>query len=142
MTSRIPDPESEFEDEGVPDPEEFDPEAEATGDTGYGLSVPGDESVGVEEYGTTAEEEIAGEGLDRRLRREVPEVLTDETARFTPTGDDLDTPFHTPESVGRLVDDDEGAHEDETAEVIAHEYDAEGGETAEESAMHIAPDEG
>ncbi len=142
MTSRIPDPESEFEDEGVPDPEEFDPETEATGDTGYSLSVPGDHSVGVEEWGTTAREEIEGEGITRRLDREEPDVYTDESARSTPTGDDLDTPFHTPESVGRLVDDDEGAHEDETPEVIAHEYDAEGGETAEESAMHIAPDEG
>ena len=54
MTDRIPDPESEFEDEGIPDPEEFNPEQEATGDTGYNLSVPGDHSVGVEAFGTTA----------------------------------------------------------------------------------------
>ena len=142
MTDRIPEPESEFEDEGIPDPEEFNPEVEATGDTGYNLSVPGTRSVGVEEFGTTAREEREGEGLDRRVSHEEPEVYTDAAIARDPEGDDLDTPFHDPESVGRLVDDDEGAHEDENAELTAHEYDAEGGETAEESAMHIVPEEG
>jgi hypothetical protein len=142
MTDRIPQPESEFEDEGIPDPEEFNPEAEATGDTGYGLSVPGTRSVGVEEFGTTAREEREGEGLDRRVSHEEPEVYNDAAIARDPGGDDLETPFHDPESVGRLVDDDEGAHEDVNSELTAHEYDADGGETAEESAMHIVPEEG
>jgi hypothetical protein len=142
MTSRIPDPESEFDDEGIPDPDESNPEVEATGDTGYGLIVPRDHAIAAEDFGTTADEEAAGEGLDQRLAREEADVLTDETVRLTPTGDDLDTPFHRPESVGRLVEDDEGAHEDEESETVAHELDADGGESAEESAMHIAPEEG
>ncbi len=141
MTDRIPDPESDFENEGIPDPEEFNPETVATGDTAYGLDVPRDHAVAADDYGTTGVEEAAGEGLDRRVGREEPDVLNDAAVQRTPEGDDLDTPFHRPESVGRLVDDDEGAHEDDTPEVVAHEYQLDGSETAEESAMHVVPEE-
>lgn len=142
MSERIPEPESDFENEGLPDPGESTPEVDATGDAGYGLIAPRDHPIAAEDFGTTAAEESAGETIDSRLSREVPDVLTEETVRRSPTGDDLDTPFHEPESVGRLVEDDEGARADETAETVAHEYDADGGESAEESAMHIAPQEG
>jgi hypothetical protein len=139
VTSRIPEPESEFEAEGIPDPGDSVEGIQASGDEAYELSVPRDVAAGADEFGTTAYEEEHGENLDGRLAREVPDVLSDESVARTPTGDDLDTPYRDPESVGRLVEDDEGAHSDTTAETVAHDVGTDlGGYSAEESAMHIS----
>ena len=44
------------------------------------------------------------------------------------------------ERVGRIVEDDEGAHEDEEATAVAHDVGTDfGGFSAEERAMHIEP---
>ena len=137
MSPRIPDPESEFEAEGIPDPGD-DIEGQVTGEEAYELSVPGERPSGSTEFGTTAYEEEHGENLDGRLAREEPDTVTDESVAGGPVGDDLDTPYREPESVGRLVEDDEGAHEDTTAETVAHDVGTDlGGYSAEESAMHV-----
>jgi hypothetical protein len=142
VSSREPEPESAFEAEGIPDPDD-DLEAQtAAGEEPYELSVPGERATGATEFGTTAYEEEHGENLDGRLAREVPDLLNDESVAREPEGDDLDTPYHEPESVGRLVQDDEGAHSDTTAENVAHDVGTDlGGYSAEESAMHIADEE-
>jgi hypothetical protein len=140
--SRIPDPPSDFEAEGIPDPGEALPSKEITGDAQEGEPVPGDRPGESVEYGMTAYEERHGEGLSGRLDREQPDVLTDESVREDDDGDQsLDNPYERERMVGRLVDDDEGAHEDETAEVVGHDVGTDlGGYSSEESAMHIDPD--
>ena len=141
--SRIPDPPSEFEAEGIPDPGEVLDSKRITGDAQEGEPVPGDRPGESVEYGMTAYEERHGEGLSGRLAREEPDVLTDENEARDSDGDDesLDNPFERERGVGRLVEDDEGAHEDETAEVIGHDVGPDlGGCSSEESAMHIDPD--
>jgi hypothetical protein len=138
VTSRIPEPESEFEADGIPDPGDSVEGQTVSGEEAYELSVPGERANASVDFGTTAYEEEHGENLDGRLGREVPDVLSDESVERTPVGDDLDTPYHDPESVGRLVEDDEGAHADTTAETVAHDVGTDlGGYSAEESAMHI-----
>jgi hypothetical protein len=138
VTSRIPEPESQFEAEGVPDPGDDLTGQGAEGDEANELSVPGERAGASVDFGTTAYEEEHGEDLDGRLNREVPDVLSDESVEQRPVGDDLDTPYHDPETVGRLVEDDEGAHADTTAETVAHDVGTDlGGYSAEESAMHI-----
>jgi hypothetical protein len=138
VTSRIPEPESEFEAEGIPDPGDSVEGQAVAGEEAYELAVPRDRAAAADEFGTTPYEEEHGETLDGRLSREVPDLLTDEQVERTPTGDDLDTPYQDPETVGRLVEDDEGAHTDTTAETVAHDVGTDlGGYSAEESAMHI-----
>jgi hypothetical protein len=138
VTSRIPEPESEFEAEGIPDPGDSVEGQTVAGEEAYSLSVPRDRAAGSDDFGTTAYEEEHGENLDGRLNREVPDTLNDEEVQRQPVGDDLDTPYHDPETVGRLVEDDEGAHEDTTAETVAHDVGTDlGGYSAEESAMHV-----
>jgi hypothetical protein len=142
VSSRIPEPESEFEADGVPDPGDSVEGQGAAGEEAYELSVPGERASGSDEFGTTPYEEEHGEDLDGRLAREEPDLLNDESTEDTPSGDDLDTPYRDPESVGRLVEDDEGAHEDTTAETVAHDVGTDlGGYSAEESAMHITSDD-
>jgi uncharacterized protein DUF5709 len=138
VTSRIPEPESQFEADGIPDPGDDLVGQGAEGEEANELSVPGERADASVDFGTTAYEEEHGENLDGRLGREVPDVLNDESVSGSPVGDDLDTPYRDPETVGRLVEDDEGAHEDTTAETVAHDVGTDlGGYSAEESAMHV-----
>jgi hypothetical protein len=138
VTSRIPEPESEFEAEGIPDPGDSVEGVAAAGDEAYSLSVPRDRAAAADDFGVTPYEEEHGENLDGRLAREVPDTLNDEAVAISPVGDDLDTPYHDPEQVGRLVEDDEGARGDTTAETVAHDVGTDlGGYSAEESAMHV-----
>jgi hypothetical protein len=140
--SRIPDPPSDFEAEGIPDPGEVLESKQITGDAQEGEPVPGDRPGESVEYGMTAYEERRGEGLSGRLDREQPDVLTDESVGQRDTGDDDTDPLYGDgRGVGRLVEDDEGAHEDETGEAVGHDVGTDrGGYSSEESAMHIDPD--
>jgi hypothetical protein len=141
--SRIPDPPSEFEADGVPDPGETEPSVRAAGDADEGEPVPGDRPGESVEYGMTAYEERHGEGLSGRLDRELPDVDTPEAEARDSDGDDesLENPYARERVVGRLVDDDEGLGADETAESIGHDVGTDlGGYSSEESAMHIDPD--
>jgi hypothetical protein len=141
VTSRIPEPESEFEAEGIPDPGDDLAGQGAEGEEAFELSVPRDRAGAADDFGTTVYEEEHGENLDGRLAREVPDSVNDESVAGRPVGDDLDTPYRDPETVGRLVEDDEGAHADTTAETVAHDVGTDlGGYSAEESAMHLEPE--
>jgi hypothetical protein len=66
------DPHSRFEDEGIPDMQDGTPQQQWAVDP-QEAPLPGDSPMAVDDYGTTVEEEIQGESLEGRLRREVPE---------------------------------------------------------------------
>jgi hypothetical protein len=75
-----PDPRSPLEDEGIPDLEEGAPGQEWAVDP-QRAPVPADNPAGVDEYGTTASEEAAGESWDRYLARERPDPIVREDTR-------------------------------------------------------------
>lgn len=74
MSSHMPerDPHSELEEEGIPDLEDNTPERKTMVDP-QRPSVPGDQPMAVDDFGTTAAEQAEGEPLDQRVDREVPE---------------------------------------------------------------------
>jgi hypothetical protein len=120
------DPGAEPEDEGIPDLQDGSPEAEWANDP-QRESVPGDEPVAVDRYGTTFAEQVAGESLEERLAEEEPDV-----------GDEVaDEPGD--ERAGQLSDDPlswRAANQDTfSTESPAH------GLSGEESAMHVAADD-
>jgi Family of unknown function (DUF5709) len=120
-----PNPRSRFEDEGIPDLQDGTPEQQWAEDP-QEMALPGDEPVGVDQYGTTAEEQAAGESLTRKLAREQPEL-----------GEE---PVDTSQTAGRIVEEDEGAHPDTEKDSIARDVGPDfGGYTAEEEAMRIEP---
>ncbi len=141
MSTRLPEPPSALEAEGLPDPGIAAPGELATGDV-YPSDPLDDGPLAVDEYGTTAEEMRAGEPLDLRLSREEPEVLS---AVDLPADESslADTPFagRAGQGVGRLVESDEGARSDTEAELVAADVGTDlGGYSAEEAAMHIEPE--
>ncbi len=142
MSSRIPEPPSAAEAEGIPDPGFSDPTQIVAGDTEATMEPPHDTALAVDEWGTTAAEQAEGEPLDSRLEREEPDVLdavdlpADESAG-------ADTPFdeRAGQGVGRLVESDEGARSDTEADMVAGDVGTDlGGYSAEESAMHLEPE--
>ena len=142
MTSRIPEPPSEAEAEGIPDPGFSDPTQIIAGDTEATMEPPHDTAIAVDEWGTTAAEQAEGEPLDTRLGREEADVLD---ALDEPANEELgaDTPFdeRAGQGVGRLVETDEGARSDTEADLVAGDVGTDlGGYSAEESAMHLEPE--
>jgi hypothetical protein len=131
MERRVPEPDpySELEDEGVPDLEEGFPERLWDPQR---APLSGDTSVGMDEFGTTAEEQRRGESLDDRLQREEPEAMTEEGDEEEPTA----------RPAGRIVEEDEGARPDTEKDAVAYEagLDA-GGFSAEERAMRVEDEE-
>ena len=104
-------------------------------------------------YGSTAEEQQAGESLDQLLAEEEPDVADEEDDE--PVGDlagDEDIGDEDVDGLllddgpdpraGRLVAEDEGAHPDEEADLVARDTGVDGGgATAEEAAMHVVDDD-
>ncbi|HEX5494102.1 MAG TPA: DUF5709 domain-containing protein [Mycobacteriales bacterium] len=91
-------------------------------DSGY---IPPDRPFGLDEPGTTAAEQRAGDSLDQRLAREEPDVT-----------DEGEGGVAEPRS-GRLVASDEGAHSDTEADLVSHDVGIDGGAaSAEEAAVH------
>jgi hypothetical protein len=74
MTERTPehDPHSRFEDEGIPDLQDGTPQQQWAVDP-QEAPLPADRPVGVDEFGTTVDEQIQGESLEGRVEREMPE---------------------------------------------------------------------
>lgn len=142
MSARIPEPPSEAEAEGIPDPGFSDPTQISAGDTQETIEPPHDTAIAVDEWGTTAAEQAEGEPLDSRLAREEEDVL----AAIDSPADEregADTPFdeRAGQGVGRLVETDEGARSDTEADLVAGDVGTDlGGYSAEESAMHIEPE--
>jgi len=105
-------------------------------------------------FGTTADEQEAGESLDQLLAEEEPDTALD-------LGDDDDLPEDDEDTdeadeyldglllddgpdprAGRLVAEDEGAHPDEEADLVARDAGIDGGAaSAEEAAMHVVEDD-
>jgi hypothetical protein len=102
-----------------------------------GYSPPEKWSV-AEGYGNTPLEEELGETLDMRIAQEEPEPDP-----YAEEDDDfLDDGEVGTGRAGRLVAPDEGAHEDEDAELYAEDAGIDGaGASAEEAAMHVVEDE-
>ncbi|HEV7626738.1 MAG TPA: hypothetical protein VGO89_09580 [Streptomyces sp.] len=120
------DPGAEPEDEGFPDYQDGSPEAEQANDP-QRASVPGNEPVAVDRFGTTFAEQVEGESMDERLAEEEPDV-GDEGAEEP--GD---------VQAGQLSDDPlswRSANQDSfSTESPAH------GLSEEETAMHVADDD-
>ena len=144
MSSRIPEPPSAAEAEGIPDPGEVRSPQDVAGEAGQsdGMEPPHDTAMAVDDFGTTAEEMHDGESLSGRLDREEPDVLA---AVDTPADESegADTPYTEAagQGVGRLVEPDEGARTDSEPDMVAADVGTDlGGYTAEESAMHLEPE--
>lgn len=139
VASRIPDPADPFEEQGLASPESGLAGKRITGDPQDDVVVPGDEPTAVDDFGTTAGEERAGEPMNLRLAREQPDLSARGDADESP-GADQPYPEDPDERVGRLVDPDEGAREDEEPDAVGSDVGTDaGGFSAEERAMHIEP---
>lgn len=124
-------PSDDMNDAAFQGSDQVDPAESLTGDNSddpldVGYSPPDREPTATR-YGTTADEQRAGDSLDQRLAQEVPDVGVD----------DIDAAAADPRA-GRLVAPDEGAHADEESEAIATDVGPGGyASSAEEAAMHI-----
>lgn len=118
-----------------------------------GVAPPERWSAG-ERFGTTGEEQAEGESLDDLLAEEEPDVsLEDDDDDEVP--EDRDDPDEAEEYVdglglddgpdpraGRLVAEDEGAHPDAEADLVATDVGIDGGAaSAEEAALHVVEDD-
>jgi hypothetical protein len=105
-------------------------------------------------FGSTADEQGAGESLDQLLAEEEPDATLDLDEDDDLPEDDEDTDEADeyldglllddgPDPrAGRLVAEDEGAHPDEEADLVARDAGIDGGAaSAEEAAMHVVEDD-
>ena len=104
-------------------------------------------------FGTTAAEQQEGESLDRQLAEEEPDTAfdADDEEPWDSTGDedvadeDIDGLLldDGPDPrAGRLVAEDEGAHIDDKADLVARDAGIDGGAaTAEEAAVHVVDED-
>jgi Family of unknown function (DUF5709) len=126
-----------------------------------GVVTPDRWSAGIR-YGTTAGEQQDGESLDRQLAEEEPDVAAfdadddddgeDEEEEPGALAGDEDIADEDIDGLllddgpdpraGRLVAEDEGAHSDEEAALVASDVgDDGGGATAEEAAVHVVEED-
>lgn len=123
---RIPDPGSPLEDAGIPDLQDATAGQRLSGDEYDEIDLTHDRPIASESWGTTVEEQRAGEPLDLRLAHELPDV--GEAEALNPDA----------YAAGRLVEDDEGVGEDTEKDAVARSVGmAGGGLSAEEAAMRI-----
>ena len=106
-----------------------------------------------ERFGTTAGEQQAGESLDDLLAEEEPDTSFDlDDEEPEDFGGDPDVADEDLDGLllddgpdpraGRLVADDEGAHPDSEADLVAHDAGIDGGAaTAEEAAVHVVDED-
>jgi hypothetical protein len=116
-------------------------------DAGY---APQDRPWAVDDWGTTADEEDAGESLDGRLARELPDGAApddedDGLGDVVGTDGELRDDEVGAERAGRLRDRDDladtGGSSDEEPELVGWDTGVDGaGASAEEAAVHIVPD--
>ena len=110
-------------------------------DTGWS---PPERPGAVDDGGTTEAEESAGESLDGRLARELPDGVPDEGDGL---GDSSDTDGELiddevgDDRAGRLVDSDDGGAGDTDDELWARDAGIDGAAaSAEEAAVHVVRD--
>ncbi|MFC0601337.1 DUF5709 domain-containing protein [Streptomyces palmae] len=135
-----PDDSEVQDDAGVLEPEDtlVDRGLESAMDEGYS---PPERPLAVERWGTTAAEQHARESLERRLAKELPDVVPGEGDGIgdQPQGDGepFDDEVGTARA-GRLVAPDEGAHSDTEKDLIGRDVGIDGAAaSAEEAAVHI-----
>ena len=112
-------------------------------------------------FGSTADEQSSGESLDQLLAEEEPDPsldIGDDLDDDEDDEDDEDSDEYDDEAeqdidglllddgpdprAGRLIAEDEGAHPDEEADLVARDAGIDGGgATAEEAAMHVVEDD-
>jgi hypothetical protein len=106
-------------------------------------------------FGTTADEQEAGESLDQLLAEEEPDTafdVDDEVPEDSDGDDDEDEADEYVDGLllddgpdpraGRLVAQDEGAHPDEETDLVARDAGVDGGAaSAEEAAVHVVADD-
>jgi hypothetical protein len=101
-------------------------------DPGYD---PPDRLSAAERFGTTLEEERQGESLDQLLAEEEPDIDPYAQAEREERLAEQRSDDYIP--AGRLVEEDEGAHEDTEADLVASSAGLDSrDESAEEDAMH------
>ncbi len=112
-------------------------------DTGWS---PPERPWAVNDWGTTEAEESAGESLDGRLARELPDGAVDDGDGL---GDASDTDGELLDDevgdrrAGRLVDADDGGTTDTDAELYARDAGIDGAAaSAEEAAVHVVREPG
>jgi hypothetical protein len=121
------------EDDGLLDPEDSLLDRDQL-DEGYS---PPEKPYAVNDWGTTAAEESAGEPLDARLRRELPDGVTDDGDGI---GDASDTD-------GELLDDEVGDRRsgrlaDDGEELFTEDVGIDGGAaSSEEAAVHLVDED-
>ena len=115
--------------------------------------VPPDRWSAGERFGTTLSEERAGESLDQLLAEEEPDTPFEaDDERLEDIAGDEDAGDEDVDGLllddgpdpraGRLVADDEGAHPDAEADLVAHDAGIDGGAaSAEEAAVHVVEDD-
>jgi hypothetical protein len=118
-----------------------EPSDSLTGDPGdpggdpldRGVAPPERWSAGMR-FGVTADEQKEGESLDQLLSEEEPDPALDFDGLLLDDGPDP--------RAGRLVAQDEGAHPDVEAGLVAHDVGIDGGAaTAEEAAVHVVEED-
>lgn len=128
-----------------------------------GVATPDRWSAGVR-FGTTTEEEQEGESLDQHLAEEEPDDTLDaleeedededSEAAYSTGDEDIDEEIADEDvdgllldggpdpRAGRLVAEDEGAHADTEADLVASDVGIDGGgATAEEAAIHVVDED-
>jgi Family of unknown function (DUF5709) len=116
-----------------------------------GVAPPERWSAGVK-FGSTADEQASGESLDQLLAEEEPETSFDLDDDLPEDRDDEDEADEYLDGLllddgqdpraGRLVAEDEGAHPDSEADLVASDVGIDGGAaSAEEAAVHVVEDD-
>jgi len=142
---------ADLEDYSVQDPSDSligDPESDPLD---RGVAPPERWSAAMK-FGSTADEQEAGESLVQLLAEEEPDDALDLDDDLPEDDEDTDEADEYLDGLllddgpdpraGRLVAEDEGAHPDEEADLVARDAGIDGGAaSAEEAAMHVVEDD-
>ena len=116
-----------------------------------GVIPPERWSAGIK-FGSTADEQASGESLDQLLAEEEPDTPFDLDDNLPEDDDDEEEADEYLDGLllddgpdpraGRLVAEDEGAHPDSEADLVARDVGIDGGAaSAEEAAVHVVEDD-
>jgi Family of unknown function (DUF5709) len=116
-----------------------------------GVIPPERWSAGIK-FGSTADEQASGESLDQLLAEEEPDTPFDLDDDLPEDDDDEEEADEYLDGLllddgpdpraGRLVAEDEGAHPDSEADLVARDVGIDGGAaSAEEAAVHVVEDD-
>ncbi|MET9887473.1 DUF5709 domain-containing protein [Streptomyces sp. NPDC006430] len=143
MSSTEPHGDEVYQPSGAEDPAQAQPDMEnaldepgldETLDTGYS---PPERPLAVTDYGTTVDEQRAGETLDQRLAREVPDSGADGSTWDVAAEGAGDAPQAGPVRAGRLASAEETGPVRHIS-VVARDVGVNGGAaSAEEAAVHL-----